>query len=176
MFRDYIGLMDRSGSAEEPLAGPEITADITTEIAADPTATLGVGTGVLLRVAHRRASATLAAALAQFGIEPRHFGVLLQLGQHQPLRQRQLIELLAADKSSMVRTIDELEDRAIVVRTPDPHDRRAHAIVLTPAGDQLRRRAEQAAATASEHIFSPLSPAEHQHLHRLLAKLIDRNL
>jgi MarR family transcriptional regulator, lower aerobic nicotinate degradation pathway regulator len=162
--------MDRLVSGEEPLADGEITAEVT----ADPTATLGVGTGLLLRVAQRRASATLAAALAQLGIEPRHFGVLLQLGQHQPLRQRQLIELLAADKSSMVRTIDELEDRAIVVRTPDPRDRRAHAIVLTPTGDQLRRQAERAAATASERIFAPLSPTEHHQLHQLLTKLIDR--
>lgn len=139
----------------------------------DPTELPGFGTGLLLRVAHRVASRTFTEALSGLGIEPRHFGVLLQLARRQPLSQRQLIDLLGADKSAMVRTVDELEHRGLVVRRPAPHDRRAHAIVLTDAGRRLHRDGEEAAIRAGEQIFRRLSPSEHRDLHNLLLKIID---
>lgn len=141
--------------------------------AADPLESPGYGTGWLLRVAHRLANKAFTGELSGLDIEPRHFGVLAQLARRQPLSQRQLIDLIGADKSAMVRTVDELEHRGLVIRRPVPHDRRAHAVVLTDAGNSIHRQAEQAAIRASAEVFGHLSPAEHHDLHDLLRKVVD---
>jgi MarR family transcriptional regulator, lower aerobic nicotinate degradation pathway regulator len=139
----------------------------------DPLESPGYGTGVLLRIAHRHANKAFTAGLSGLDIDPRHFGVLLQLARREPLSQRQLIDLLGADKSAMVRTIDELERAGLVVRQRATHDRRAHAIVLTDAGRRRYELAEQAAIRTSELIFARLSPDEHRELHNLLRKIVE---
>ena len=98
--------------------------------------------GLLLRQGHRKAAELATAALAPLGIAGRHFGVLLMLHRDGPLSQRELMDRLGAEKSSMVRTIDELEDRDLCVRRPSTSDRRANAIHLTEAGRQLMRHGD----------------------------------
>src|SRR5690348_11745844 len=87
--------------------------------------------GPLLRLAQRRAALAFAPALRPLGIEGRHYGVLLNLARQGPLNQRSLMDLTGSDKSTMVRTIDDLEHRGLAVRRPSPADRRAHAVELT---------------------------------------------
>ncbi|MFI2200522.1 MarR family winged helix-turn-helix transcriptional regulator [Streptomyces sp. NPDC020192] len=105
-----------------------------------PSPALGTGPariGPLLRLAQRRAARTFAEALRPLGIEGRHYGVLLNLGMHGPLSQRQLIDLTGSDKSAMVRTVDDLEARGLALRRPSPADRRAYAVEMTDEGRAL---------------------------------------
>lgn len=139
----------------------------------DPMASPGHPTGLLLNMAHRAANRAFREALSGLNIDPRHFGVLLQLARAQPLSQRQLIDLLGTDKSAIVRTVDELEQRGLVVRGPAPHDRRAHAVTLTDAGRIRYDEAELAAVRAAKQIFGRLSPQEHRDLDDLLRKIIE---
>src|SRR5215468_7698084 len=97
--------------------------------------------GPLLRQAQRRSGRAFSAALRPLGIEGRHYGVLYHLDLLGPLSQRRLMDLTGEDKSSMVRTMDDLERLGFAVRRPDPHDRRAHAVELTKAGRQIRAKA-----------------------------------
>ncbi|MGW4565986.1 MarR family winged helix-turn-helix transcriptional regulator [Streptomyces sp. NPDC004561] len=102
-----------------------------------PSPALGTGPariGPLLRLAQRRAARVFTEALRPLGIEGRHYGVLLNLGTHGPLSQRQLIDLTGSDKSAMVRTVDDLEARGLAVRRPSPADRRAYAVEMTDKG------------------------------------------
>ena len=91
----------------------------------------------LLRLAHRRAASSSAAALRPFGMDDRHLGVLRALGRLGPSSQRRLVDTLGTDKSSMVRTVDDLERLGLVWRAPATGDRRAYAVELTPAGRDL---------------------------------------
>ncbi|NBB49518.1 MarR family transcriptional regulator [Rhizobium sp. CRIBSB] len=50
------------------------------------------------------------------------------------LLQRDLAARVGLDVSSLVRLLDILEARELVERQPDPHDRRAKRLFLTPAG------------------------------------------
>ncbi|GHE05475.1 MarR family winged helix-turn-helix transcriptional regulator [Streptomyces alanosinicus] len=105
-----------------------------------PSPALGTGPariGPLLRLAQRRAARTFTEALRPMGIEGRHYGVLLNLATHGPLSQRQLIDLTGSDKSTMVRTVDDLEARGLAVRRPSPADRRAYAVEMTDEGRTL---------------------------------------
>jgi DNA-binding MarR family transcriptional regulator len=124
--------------------------------------------GPLLNLAGKRARTAFAAALGPLGIEGRHFGVLLNLARGGPLNQRRLGELTGSDKSTMVRTVDDLEAKGLVVRAPAIDDRRAHAVELTDAGRALFARAEEIAIRVNDELLAHLSGAERQQLRHLL--------
>lgn len=71
----------------------------------------------------------------------------------QPIGALAAAERVAAP--SMTRTVNALEERGLVVRTPDPGDRRQSLVSLTPAGRDLlllnrRRRSEWLAQRIAE--------------------------
>ena len=57
--------------------------------------------------------------------------VLIYLAQHEGANQSALAQFLDIRPSTLVRLLDQLEAAGFVARTPDPHDRRAHLLVLT---------------------------------------------
>jgi DNA-binding MarR family transcriptional regulator len=132
--------------------------------------------GPLLRRAHRRAANAFTEALRPLGLQSKHFGVLLALHRAGPLSQRQLIDRLDSDKSSMVRIIDELESRDLCTRTPAAGDRRAYAVQLTDAGRELFSQAEHTASDVSAALLSGLAAAERRQLQDLLSRFIATNL
>jgi MarR family transcriptional regulator, organic hydroperoxide resistance regulator len=57
----------------------------------------------------------------------------------QPLRtQAALAQSIGADKSRIIGVLDELQERGLIERHPDPSDRRVHLLALTEAGRELR--------------------------------------
>jgi DNA-binding MarR family transcriptional regulator len=139
---------------------------------AAPSTTLQLG--LLLRVAHARAAKTASTALAPLEIEGRHLGVLVSLAARGPLTQTQLIDTLGSEKSSMVRTVDDLERLGAAVRSPSPGDRRARLVALTPAGRDLLDRAQSRASHAAEELFSVLTDDEQNQLKHLLSRFTGR--
>lgn len=126
--------------------------------------------GLLLRLAHRRAAKAFGEQLHPLGIDNRHAGVLLQIEQAQRVTQRQLIDLIGSDKSTMVRTIDELEARGLAARRPHPEDRRAHVIEVAAAGSELLAQVRAAAMRAGDGLLACLEPAEQEQLAALLTR------
>ena len=57
-----------------------------------------------------------------------------------PMTQLELSTLVKIDKSAISATLDTLEVKGLVVRTPDPSDRRARRPKLTPRGRKLLLR------------------------------------
>jgi MarR family transcriptional regulator, lower aerobic nicotinate degradation pathway regulator len=136
-----------------------------------------LGTGIvrigpLLRLAQRRAAQTFAEALRPLGMEGRHYGVLLGLGMHGPLSQRRLIELTGSDKSSMVRTVDDLEGRGLVVRRPSPSDRRAYAVEITEDGTTLLGEASLVADDVVARLLDGMPEEDQQQLCALLERFV----
>ena len=85
-----------------------------------------------------RVQATIAEA--EPSISPTQMTVLIHLdrtGTHIAALARRA----RMSRQAMALRIKELEQADIVVREPDPHDRRAHLIRLTPRGDALLRGA-----------------------------------
>lgn len=128
--------------------------------------------GPLLRLAQRRAARTFSEALRPLGIEGRHYGVLLNLGRHGPLSQRRLIDLTADDKSSMVRTVDDLEARGLAVRRPSPTDRRAYAVEMTEEGRRLFAEASRIADEVGARLLDCLNEEDREQLYALLERFI----
>jgi MarR family transcriptional regulator, lower aerobic nicotinate degradation pathway regulator len=135
-------------------------------------AEIGPQVGLLLRLAHQRAARTFREALLPLGIDGRLFGVLSALGRLGPSTQARLIAELDADKSAMLRTVDDLEQRGLVERRSVPQDRRARTIALTSAGQECVAAAEQAARATSATLFASMDPAELLALRDMLSRFV----
>ncbi|MEY9876674.1 DNA-binding MarR family transcriptional regulator [Streptacidiphilus sp. MAP12-33] len=128
--------------------------------------------GLVLRHAHLRAAQLFTEELRPLGLENHHAGVLLHIGLLEMQTQRQLVDSMGVDKSAMVRTLDALEARGLVRREAHPTDRRAHAVVLTPAGQELLAQVEAAAERTDARATSCFTPEERELFHDLAAKFV----
>lgn len=126
--------------------------------------------GLLMRRAHDRAASALVEALRPLGLELRHFAVLIALNKHSTLSQRELVAELGAEKTSMVRVIDDLEAAGLVVRRPFPGDRRVHAVEMTAKGVETFDAAHVPAADIASGLVSHLRPGEAELLMDLLTR------
>ena len=67
------------------------------------------------------ASATaMAEALRPFGVELRHFAVLLVVVERGPTERRDLVEATGFDEAGIMRVVDDLERQGLAVREADP--------------------------------------------------------
>ncbi|MBL1083420.1 winged helix-turn-helix transcriptional regulator [Streptomyces actinomycinicus] len=127
--------------------------------------------GLLLRRAHWRVAAVMAEALRPLGIELRHFAVLIELVNHGPTVQRDLVAATGSDKAGIMRVVDDLERKGLAVRKAVPGDRRVRAVEITPAGLELFDAVHVAAEPLAERLAAELGPGEPERLTELLTRL-----
>jgi DNA-binding MarR family transcriptional regulator len=90
---------------------------------------------MLFHVASHTLETEMTARLASIGVTPRANCVLGQ-AMRQERTQSELAELCNLDKTTMVVTVDELEQKRLAERKPSSTDRRARVISVTRAGDR----------------------------------------
>lgn len=83
----------------------------------------------------------MAAALGEIGLTARMHCVLVKAAE-QERTQAQIAELGDMDKTTMVVTVDALEQAGLAERRPAPTDRRARIIVVTPAGAAMAKKSQ----------------------------------
>jgi MarR family transcriptional regulator for hemolysin len=66
--------------------------------------------------------------------------VLVRLDRHEGLNQSELAETLDLQPITLTRLLDKLSDSGLIERRPDPEDRRAKRLFLTPAARPLLER------------------------------------
>jgi len=77
---------------------------------------------------------------AAFGITRAQWAVMARLDRQEGLKQSELAEMLDLQPISLTRLLDRLGDSGLIERRPDPHDRRANRLFLTPAARPLLER------------------------------------
>lgn len=138
-----------------------------------PDEALGVQIGGQLYLAHRYARAATNRALQVHDVELRHLGVLGQIAEAGPMSQRELIDRLQLDKSSMVHIVDELERQGLAERRRNERDRRSYTVHITTAGEKRLDAAQASTAEVMARLLEPLSATERRRLHELLARFIE---
>jgi MarR family transcriptional regulator, transcriptional regulator for hemolysin len=73
----------------------------------------------------------------QFGISRSQWTVLMRLDRFEGLKQSELAEVLDLQPISLTRLLDRLAENGLIERRPDPNDRRANRLYLTPAARPL---------------------------------------
>lgn len=105
-------------------------------------------------------------------LRKQHYGVLASLADLGPASQGPLADRLCLDRSDLVTFLDELEARGLVVRTPDPTDRRRKIVQLTPAGAQLLAGLDELVFAADDELLAGLSADERATLVGLLQRIL----
>jgi DNA-binding MarR family transcriptional regulator len=121
-------------------------------------------------VAHRLRRQSMQ-TLAPWDISPSHSRALAVLQRHGVMRLRELSEHLRIAPRSATEVVDALEERGLVERRDDPHDRRATLVAVSAEGERVGAAIEQARADEAQAFFGALSPADSADLRRLLARL-----
>ncbi|WP_461156114.1 MarR family winged helix-turn-helix transcriptional regulator [Saccharopolyspora tripterygii] len=113
----------------------------------------------------------VAGALAGEGLRLSQHAVLAAVAEHGPLAQAEVVRRLDIDAKDVVGLINELQDKGLVQRRPDPRDRRKNAVSVTPAGLECLRRCSALADEANQRLLAPLSVTERELLLMLLARV-----
>ncbi|MDF3149803.1 MULTISPECIES: MarR family transcriptional regulator [unclassified Streptomyces] len=125
----------------------------------------------LLGRAAARGRALVAEALAAEGMKMWHHVVLSAVRDLAPVAQADLGRSVQLDPKDLVGILNDLQARALVVRAPDPNDRRKNAVSLTDEGARLLERCEKAAREANDALLASLSPAERDRFMDLLIRI-----
>jgi MarR family transcriptional regulator, transcriptional regulator for hemolysin len=92
-----------------------------------------------------------------------------RLGEN--VRQNALADAIGIEGASLVRLIDELQGSGLVTRQPDPSDRRANVVSLTPRGREVVTEVNDDIQGLRQQIFENVSPADIEATGRVFAAL-----
>ena len=98
--------------------------------------------------------------LAAHGVSMWGYVVLSALADEPMRTQAALARAIGADKTRIIGTLDELQERALIEREPDPGDRRVRLLRLTPAGRDLHTSVRTAIRAVEEQLLTGVTPAE----------------
>lgn len=136
----------------------------------DPTASIGFLLGDANRLFRQRFDA--AAAEAGLGLTPGEARALGYVSKHEGARQTPIAEAMGVDPMTLVAFLDRLEGLGLVVRCPDPTDRRAKVIRLTETSAPVVAKIRQVAEAVRNEALEGLDEAERDVLRDLLRRII----
>jgi MarR family transcriptional regulator, lower aerobic nicotinate degradation pathway regulator len=105
------------------------------------------------------------------GFEANHYSVLAMLGEGPRETQATVADALDLDPGRLVAVLDSLEERELIVRQRDPHDRRRHVVSITPAGKRQLQKLRSVTKKLEDEFFAPLDTDDRTRFHNLLLKL-----
>ncbi|MGM1057929.1 MarR family winged helix-turn-helix transcriptional regulator [Saccharothrix sp. Mg75] len=127
----------------------------------------------LLHRAAQKLGAVAQEAAARHGVTARGQLVLSALSNDEfPRTQLALGHALAVDKTTLTAELDRLERAGLIVRKPDPNDRRVRVPSLTERGRAVQVEVERLHAEAEAGFTADLDPGELHVLRTLLHRLI----
>ncbi len=113
--------------------------------------------------------------LAAEGARKWHFAALTALTEGGPASQSDLSRRTGIYRSDMVAVVNELAERGLVERTPDPADRRRNVITVTAEGRAHLRRLDTVVDAAQDALLAPLDADDRARLTDLLTRLLDHH-
>jgi DNA-binding MarR family transcriptional regulator len=135
--------------------------------------TLANRTAYLLTRAAARVNQMGERDLTPLGITPREYSVLAVLAECSPLSQTQIAAILDLDRTTILKLGASLERKRLVVRERAAQDRRAYAIALTDAGEEVREQAFTLLVDCEERFLTPLAGEERAELTDLLLRVVE---
>jgi DNA-binding MarR family transcriptional regulator len=98
--------------------------------------------------------------------------IVLSALDRSPVRsQAALADAIGADKTRIIATLDELQERGYIQRCPDPDDRRVRLLALTESGRAVKDAAQAAIQRGEERWLGRLSANDRRVFLRVLRQL-----
>ena len=114
-------------------------------------------------------------ALEAHGLSMWGYIVLGALDRSPVRSQAALAEVIGADKTRIIPTLDELQERGYIERRPDPDDRRVRLLAHTESGRAVRDAAQAAIQRGEERWLGRLSANDRRVFLRILRQLSAAN-
>jgi DNA-binding MarR family transcriptional regulator len=128
--------------------------------------------GHLLRRAHQRHAAIFQDGIGEAQLTPTQFAALVKIRDLGEVTQNQLGRLTAMDPATIQGVVQRLRARDLVARKPDPADRRATLLRLTPEGERICAAAIKRGIAITAATMAPLTATEQATLLALLRRII----
>ena len=100
--------------------------------------------------------------LARHGVSMWGYVVLNALAEGSTRTQAALAEAIGADKTRIIRTLDELQEAGWISRHPDPADRRARLLDITAEGRRVRQAVRKQIRANESRWLARLPAADRQ--------------
>jgi DNA-binding MarR family transcriptional regulator len=119
------------------------------------------------------ASRRFAERIAAVGLSPPLFRVINLVAAAEGRSQQAIAAMIEIPPSRMVGLVDELEQRLLVERRPDPQDRRVRALFLTAKGKRCLARGREIAKQHEDDLTEGMTATDRKRLVALLQKIVD---
>jgi DNA-binding MarR family transcriptional regulator len=119
------------------------------------------------------AASQFAGRLGTLQLSPPDAGILRLLRMAPGISQQELSAKLQIHPSRLVAILDNLEERKLVDRKPNPQDRRLYSLHLTKDGGEILERIGTLAREHQDALLSTLSGDERSKLTELLHRIAD---
>lgn len=113
---------------------------------------------------------------AQLGLTAGEARTLFYVSRHPASRQTALAARMGVEPMTLVGYLDRLESVGHVVREPDPTDRRAKTVRITPEAEPLLERVLAVLRAVRESLLDDFGPEEVERFKTMLARLRRRLL
>jgi MarR family transcriptional regulator, organic hydroperoxide resistance regulator len=100
--------------------------------------------------------------LARHGVTMWGYVVLNALDGAPQSTQAALADKIGADKTRIIATLDGLQAAGLITRAPDPGDRRARLLSITPSGRRARRQVQGEIQRNEERLLAELPAADRE--------------
>ena len=111
---------------------------------------------------------------AETGITPGLLGMLQVIAANPGLAQSRLAEAMEVDRSTIVKVVDQLEARGLIVREASASDKRSYCLRLTAQGAAELPRMQRLMIEHEDAFAQPLTAKERRQLIALLKRLCER--
>jgi DNA-binding MarR family transcriptional regulator len=109
--------------------------------------------------------------LEEYKLRPVDYSVLVLLESNGDVTQKRLSKAINVSPPNLAVLLDKLEQRKLIMRTPNPNDKRSQTLHLTDAGRDLVGRAEKMVSRVERDATSMLTDSERSTLIGLLQQL-----
>ena len=109
--------------------------------------------------------------LEAHGVSMWGYSVLLALDHSSVRTQAALAEAIGADKTRIIPTLDELQDKGYIERRPDPDDRRVRLLAITNSGRAVKDAVQEDIQRGEERWLGMLSASDRRVFLRVLGEL-----
>ncbi|GAA2361741.1 MarR family transcriptional regulator [Nonomuraea africana] len=112
------------------------------------------------------------AVVREHGMSLWGYTVLMAIVEAPARTQLALAQAVSVDKSKLVAILDELEGAGLVARRPDPADRRARIIEVTPQGGRALKAARGDIEAIEDRLLAGLDAGEGAVVRKALRRLV----
>jgi DNA-binding MarR family transcriptional regulator len=109
---------------------------------------------------------------AKHGLQLRDYIILSAMHKTPGLTQVELAKTVGLDKTTLMSQLDRLEQNGLILRRPDPRDRRVRIPELTMSGEEVRSRVATDSAVAEQEALNGFTAGDIELFRRMLGSII----